>query len=458
MKIRLVLAIFLNLFMGCFWIDSSFASGFSIPVKSISDQGNQFAGGAALASDASTNYYNPAGNTRINHPELVTGLVYIFSPARFEGEASAPSPTLPPPLPAGLIPAYQGTGKANTFQHGLLPLLHFVSPMFSDKLFFGFSVTVPSGLSTKYEGDSILRYANLQASASFINLSPSLAFKITDKLSIGAGPDFQKFDATFKNLAYAITPIMLPPFIKQVDAETQIDASSWGYGWHAGLMYQFTPHTRMGLSYISKIIHDASGTSSFSLPEHQQLNTTNLKLRLVLPPSTLLSIYHEFADQWAIMGTIGYTQWNVFKDVIIKNVASPSSTFTLMPKDITMPENFHNTWSFATGLNYKFNEKFLLRLGISVETQATDDVCRDVIMPDSAMLATTIGFHFQQTKAIGWDVGYGHSFNRVTNINHISNLDAGGTTETGTYRRQGNALGVQLVLNFEELFKRKKSI
>src|SRR2546427_10761962 len=53
------------------------AAFFQIAEQSASGIGNAFAGGAAIAEDASTVWYNPAGMTRLSRPEIVVGGSYI---------------------------------------------------------------------------------------------------------------------------------------------------------------------------------------------------------------------------------------------------------------------------------------------------------------------------------------------------------------------------------------------
>ena len=48
----------------------SYAGGFQLLESSVKSLGNAFAGTAAVAQDASTEYYNPAGMTMLDHAEI----------------------------------------------------------------------------------------------------------------------------------------------------------------------------------------------------------------------------------------------------------------------------------------------------------------------------------------------------------------------------------------------------
>src|SRR5260221_6471540 len=53
------------------------AAFYQIAEQSASGIGNAFAGGAALAEDASVVWYNPAGMTRLKAPQLLAGGSYL---------------------------------------------------------------------------------------------------------------------------------------------------------------------------------------------------------------------------------------------------------------------------------------------------------------------------------------------------------------------------------------------
>ena len=53
---------------------TGFGAGFALIEQSVSGLGNAYAGGAAIADDASTVYFNPAGMTRLKGVQGVAGM------------------------------------------------------------------------------------------------------------------------------------------------------------------------------------------------------------------------------------------------------------------------------------------------------------------------------------------------------------------------------------------------
>ncbi|NIR46489.1 MAG: transporter, partial [Gemmatimonadetes bacterium] len=70
-------------------------SGFALVEQSVKGLGNAFAGGAAVAEDPSTVYWNPAGLTRLDEPRFNLA-AYVISPSsEFDNQGSTASPGTP---------------------------------------------------------------------------------------------------------------------------------------------------------------------------------------------------------------------------------------------------------------------------------------------------------------------------------------------------------------------------
>jgi long-chain fatty acid transport protein len=83
-RLSFVLAATLALFSS-----STFAAFFQVAENSPAGLGNAFAGGAAIAEDASTVWYNPAGLTRLQDNQLVAGGHLIFPSTKFTNQGSS---------------------------------------------------------------------------------------------------------------------------------------------------------------------------------------------------------------------------------------------------------------------------------------------------------------------------------------------------------------------------------
>lgn len=417
--------------------------------------GNYHAGYAAEANDASIAWYNPAGITRFKNQQVVLGLVGILTDFTYKGNVGITElspyivPTLIPPI--ATLPTTV-TFNSVTAQGGslsLVPNLHYVAPI-DDHLGFGFSVTAPFGLKTSYGSSTSLRYAATLTSISVIDISPSIGFKVTDKASVGFGFDIQKASAEFNSVAGFIDPTLdfegePKTVLTEFDTTSTNKATDTGYGYHLGALYEFDSCTRAGISYHSQVVHHFSGSSKFIGPLADEFNngpletsraTTNIKL----PAYTALSFFHKVNPSLSVMATAIYTQWDVFKNLTLNQVAGLVAAPTIFPNistieasgnlQVTIPQNYRNTWNLALGADYYPIDSVILRAGVGYDQTPVKDNLRNVQLPDNNRYVVALGGHFQATKTVGLDVGWMHIFIQTANITPPPQVNGGETVST----------------------------
>lgn len=405
-----------------------FASGLFLPFLNSSDLGEAYAGSAALAEDASTDYSNPAGLMLLDHQQIILSGVGVVSRTEFEGTASNP----------GLGTAVNESGIATSNISGVIPALYYALPL-TPKWATGFSITVPYALGNDYANDSVVRYDIVHVQQQSMDLSPVLAYQITDKLSVGAG-----FDALYYQANVSLATNVRP--LASEDGLTVNEGSSWGYGWHGGLLYQFTPQTRVGLAYHSQIIEHLRGTSKaytnggVAIPSGVTVSN-DLQSTIPLPPIVTLSALHAITDRWKVMGTIDYMEWSVYKQDHLINVASPVGVL-----NVTLPKNWNNTFRYALGTSYQLTNTWKLRTGVDYEEGATNGADREMSIPDLNRFSVYVGAHYQATKELGADMGYSHGFFKTTSVDY-NDTAVSGTRLVGNAKVNTDVLGAQLVWN-----------
>lgn len=411
------------------------AAAFQLWEQDAASIGNYHAGYAAEANDASIAWYNPAGITRIKNQQFVLGAVGIAADFKYKGNLGVTETTyqfnpFPVPVPTPTTVTFNNlTAQGGTF--AVVPNFHYVAPI-NDWIGFGLSAVAPFGLKTSYGTSTPMRYAATLTSIRVVDISPDLAMRITDKASIGAGFDVQKAEAKFDSVAALIQPF--PQFPKEVltedDSTSKNRADDTGYGYHLGFLYEFTPCTRVGIAYHSQVVHHFSGSSKFegNIAELAGANvpfvsssraTTNVKL----PPYTTLSLFNKLNPSWALMGSVTYTQWNTFKTLTLDGVAgvvnAPVRQLVVPSNNIevSIPENYRNSWNVALGADYYPTETIILRSGIGYDQTPVRNTYRNVQLPDNDRYVIALGGHFMATKYVGLDVGWTHLFLKNATVN-----------------------------------------
>jgi len=119
------------------------AAFFALAEQNASGIGTAFAGGAAIAEDASTVWFNPAGMTRLDRPQLVFSGHFI-DPS-FKANVISASNVAGTPIGGG-------AGK-DPGESAFVPNLYYTHPI-TKEFAVGAGINAPFGLTTEYEPTS----------------------------------------------------------------------------------------------------------------------------------------------------------------------------------------------------------------------------------------------------------------------------------------------------------------
>ncbi|MCL5261557.1 MAG: OmpP1/FadL family transporter [Gammaproteobacteria bacterium] len=377
-----------------------FASAFQSFETSGSGLGNAYAGAAAAAADdVAYEFDNPAGITRIKHPEMALSGVAAIVHSSF---------TVDHVTPLSPMSVLLGKNTASPMGTNYLPAFHFATPIIN-RLFFGFGVTVPFGYFTEYPDDSVASSFATKSRIMTINLNPSLAYQFNDNFSIGVGFDAEYLKADLNRYVNMQIPILKSSYQNRITNS----ADGWGYGWNIGLLYQFNPGTRIGLAYRSKIDNSIAGNGNGHEVRISPLSPAPLianknwdvKSTINLPDMVTLSMYHDFTQSLAGMASVIYTRWDCFDYLTLKFSGSeaPSS-------GISIHEAFHDSFRYSLGLNYRINDQWLLRFGTAYDQSPVSNQYRTIELPDADRVWLTTGVKYTLNDYFSADLGYAHVF------------------------------------------------
>ncbi len=406
----------------------SFAGSFSLYTESRGAAvGNYAAGIAAEAADASTGWYNPAGLSLLHTSQVVFGGIGVFPNSEVTGSSRFTT--------TGLSDYNQNFTSLSGGESALVPSFHYAKPL-SEKLTFGLSVLVPFGLSTQWSASGPVRYQATDSELFTVNLSPEIGARISQHMAVGLGVDVQyakvKFNQVLGSPTYlqALNEAGIPISTRYFDSLSNNRGDSVALGFHAGILALFNQdHTRIGLNYQSEMEHKFHGTSSLTgvlaspdlnIADPDSIASANANAvyrngnlssnEIKLPSITTLSGYHDINERLALLASVVYTNWHSFQSIRLDNVAAYVPGIGQTNVNSASVSNYHDTWRFAAGANYKVNEQWMVRVGGGYDQTPTNDQDRDIRIADSNRWALSIGTHYQVRPTIGVDVGYTHLF------------------------------------------------
>ena len=195
--------------------------------------------------------------TRLQAHEASIGLVALKPSLRFKDQGSS----------VGLLDGAGNGGDAGDWAY--VPNVY-ASWAINKDIYLGLGISSPFGLKSDYK-DRWLGAAQSQLyEVKTININPSLAWRATDKVSLGFGLNWQKVDVKYDRLAgaYALGPLQLD----RITAKARFDDDAWG--WNVGVLFELSPAMRVGLSYRSRIKYHTSGDIKLHSDDSAVGNTT----------------------------------------------------------------------------------------------------------------------------------------------------------------------------------------
>ncbi len=388
------------------------AAGFHLREQSAAALGNAFAGATAGAENNSYSYFNVAGLTKQKGTQVNVGGTYIIPRAEAHDIYDA-----------------SGTDRnqdVNNIVHAAIAPNATISHQLNDEVYLGLSMNVPFGMITKYDGDWVGADHGVTSKVISVTTTPMVAYKATDKLSIGAGLPIQYVKARLSNAVLGGA------------GSATMEGDTVDVGYQLGAMYEFDDDTRIGVGYRSEINHKLKGDISSDLSV-AMLNQ-DISARLDTPAMFSVGAYHRLNDKWEVMAEYQRVYWNSFDslDIYGREVPFVSST----------PENWRDTNFYAIGASYQMDNQWKLRLGFAYDESAVKEADRTPRIPDSDRYWYSIGLSYAYSEKLTFDA----AFTYIKAKDAVVNLPNGypSATSRGVYAEYDNSVKlVGLSLNYK---------
>ena len=407
------------------------AGGLTLYEVGTADVGLASAGYNARAQDASTVLTNPAGMTRLEGTQLLLGAQLLYGDLKFS-------------IGAGTSPQL-GTGDGGNpvgwFPGGGAFFSYSVSP----ELKLGFAMTGNFGLAEKYDSGWAGRYYVQEATLLGVSFLPSIAYKVNDKLSLGASLNIMygilKSQVAI-NVPDALRPGILVPIRRQeTDGQLSVDDKTWGVGINLGLLYEMDARTRFGLTYNSQVKLDFSAPAEFSnlgpgfqaILQNRGLLNANVDVGVTVPQGVMGSVFHQVSDRWAVLGSLGWQQWSKFGKAELSVDASN-------PTSLTTDLNYKDTWHFAVGAQHRLSDPWTLNFGIAYDSGFQDSGNISPSLPVNAAWRFGVGGQNQVSKTFSWGIAGEYAYGGTLDVNKQSAVpvELGGRGNlVGSYNNTG---------------------
>lgn len=395
------------------------AAGIAILEQSVSGFKTGYAGAVTSIDEPSTVFFNPAGLSRAPGTQFTLGGHIIKPEGKFVNEGST--------INGQPLRVRTGDSHKDVAENFYIPNVY-ASHQLNNKATLGLGVFSPYGLGIEHDSGWIGRYHGTKNDLLTININPSIAYKATPCLTFGVGfsAQYEKAelgtDIDFGGIAQKRG---IPGAVTQGDdGSVTIKGDGWAYGFNLGLLYEPTECLRWGVSYRSSLASALKGDAVFKRSATGDLlmnasglfKDTKVETEITLPETVIFGVYDRFADQFAFMADVQYTNWNRFRELRVQfeNPLQPDQVIDM---------NWKGRWRYAAGLHYYPNTCTTFGIGGGIDKSPVTNKNRTPRIPDADRTFWTAGVSYHLNQTFSLDAGVGKFYFKTPRLNIVTNAN-----------------------------------
>jgi long-chain fatty acid transport protein len=329
-------------------------------------------GGAfvGLANDFSAAYWNPAGLAQITKASFSLYGADILPYGTYKFDTA-------------------GVDAKQTFKHYIIPGLGYFQPL-GEKLVVGVYVYAPSGAGAVYAGEDL---ANLvegvydwNSKLGIFTISPSIAYKVSDKILIGATVDIN----------YGMLKMAQP--VEGLGQYSE-DLKGWAASGTLGLLVKPVKEFSFGVSYKFPFTAKLKGQVDIPAAEGFGLPASDTGTRTATWPTWLAGgIAFKPTEKLTITADVQYTNWKklqtipvTFTDPGWEKFFAAGAAYQLLWKD---------TFQYRFGAEYWISSSFALRAGYYIDENPGPIETQNILLPEFKYNWFTAGFGYNSNKFV----------------------------------------------------------
>jgi long-chain fatty acid transport protein len=367
------------------------ASGAGFYSPSVGTPGSLGTAGVANVTNtrnADAAWTNPAGMTGIDQQEILTGAQVILPSVKFNAKSVQN---------LSVLPSFQGPVRGdnggNAAAIAPVPSFFYATPL-SDRLRFGLASTAPLGGGVDYGSDFVGRYAIRDVTLAGLAITPSLAYRFNDKLSVGAG-----ISVVYTTLEQSIAIRRGAPD-PALDGRVKFeDLNDWGVQAVLGLTYAFTDRLLLGIVYRSEADTDLEGDVRFeglrnprllaSLPRDVKISWTN-------PQWLEMGLRFRLDDKTQLYANAGWQEWSKFSNNELR--------FSNNQVQV-LDRNWDDTWHAGIAAVHALNDRSLVSVGLAYESSPVSDQDRTLDFPVDEQWKLSASYLWKQSDRLAFSIG-----------------------------------------------------
>lgn len=333
---------------------------------------------ATNTQGADASWSNPAGMVYIEDDQVLAGLQVIAPNMEFDTSVATGG----------------GSDGGNAGILTAVPSFFYVHK-YSDRVSFGVSLAGTMGGGVDYGKGFAGRYSTTRAELGAIGLSPSVAYRFNDALSVGAGVSIIY---TMFEQQIALNPALIPT-TNGGDGYLNIDdADDVGYQPFFSLNYKISDKLLLGAVYRAEMDVELSGdvkVKNVALP----IGADSIDIDWKNPQWLEVGLKYSHTDRDTLYFNAGWQDWSVFgknKLAFSGGVLNPVAE---------LDRNWKDTWHAGIAYSHFTGRGSVYSVGFSYESSPVDDDDRTFDLPVDEIFKVSAAYGWEGEKNLDFSLG-----------------------------------------------------
>jgi long-chain fatty acid transport protein len=357
------------------------ASGYRIPEQSLNSTARS-GGYVAYTPGVDAAYYNPANMSWLENRWAVEAdatWIHLGSINYNDNRSSALS----------------GDSVAEDF---FMPTFFAVSPDYNN-FRFGISVTAPGGLSKRWEEPYPRTFAE-EFSLKIFEVNPTVAYKFSDRFSLGAGLRAVYVDGKVKSDGYVNGPFT---------ATRDMDGDALEAGYNLALTARPVDNMNVSVTYRSNVDLEIDGHANLST-NLQMVSPYNYQgdtgVEIPLPAVLAVAVSYTFFDQLTVELEYDRTYWSEYEQLDFTYPVTFINPILSGAFDEAKPKHWQDTDAWRLSLTYDMKNNFILMAGFAIDENPVPSEYLGFELPDSDARLYSLGVRYRINDDMEMGVAY----------------------------------------------------
>lgn len=360
------------------------------------------------------------GSTGIADPQSGVSLVFNPGSSAFTKENSATF-SISPAITKGTFTDAKSGHVSNTNNPVVTPFG--ASVLLGDpngRVRYGLVVYTPFGSTMNWDKDATVNFDVRKISLLTVVAQPTISYKVTDKLGIGAGFVY----------GYGHVDIERDLPVNFQDGSfgsAKITSAANSFGVNAGIYYEFSKQFSAGVTYRSPLNMKTTsgGKVEFNVPASLAANFPNQKIKAELPLPAIWGIGFSYkpTDKLTINVDGTMSNWKPYDTIIIHYQSAPVAG----ENETELIRKYGKGYSARLGVEYKVSPKFDARAGVYYSKSPISNQYIAADVPDANRVNPSVGVSYHVSHRFVLDAAFLYEHVNRKSANVITNVD-------GTYK------------------------